>query len=1243
MSPLEKFLPVQSRIVLVVLFAALAAAPARGDLLNRWSFNNSAGTASAGTTLTDSVSGKVGVVRGVGATFTGTQLLLPGTTNGNQTPSSISAYLDLPNGLISNKTNLTIEFWADTKSVKNWQRFFDFGRVVQAGDGLGAAGEITGTATTAPGTTQASDELFLASQRGTTANTQRLASRIDFNGTTGTEFTFDSGLTTTAGTTYHYVVVFQDSAGSYGTSGGTISWYRNGTFIGSVDVNYHLSSIEDVNDWLGRSQWSGDSNANIAYDEFRIYDNAFTATDVANSFSAGPNPTYAPPVTQPDSVTMHYGQKARIAVLANDSGTLAAATVAVVQAPQFGTAVADGTGKILYTHTTGAPATDTFTYRVGGAGGTSAATTVTVNFTNNLRIANNTLNVPSSPPATAFQLNPAFDGVAAFSQPLCMASPPGDTKRLFVCEKTGVLKMIPDVTATTGTQSTFLDLPTLLTARGEAISTTSEQGLLGLAFHPNYATNGFFYVYYSVTASGTTYERVSRFTVSAGNPNAANTASEVTLFQQPDSASNHNGGDLHFGPDGYLYISLGDGGDQNDSQGHAQRINDGFYSGIARIDVDKKSGSLAPNLHSQVPLYSGTAAYAIPPNNPYIGATSFNGAAVTASSVFTELYAVGLRNPWRFSFDSQTGEMWCGNVGQDAYEGVYTITSGQNCGWSFYEQNHNGPKIGSLPSGFTYTHPVYEYAHGSGNFQGNSVIGGLVYRGTRFPSLAGQYIFADYVSGNIWTLVRNGASAPTVTRITGQGGIVALGTDPSNGDVLMANINTGIIQRLVTSTVAGSFPTTLSATGLFADLTDLSPSPGVLPYAPNLAFWSDYAIKRRWFVIPDGASKMSWSRDGQWTFPDGQIWVKHFDLDMTRGDDSTKKRIETRLLVKNSTGAYGVSYRWNDAQTEATLVPDEGASFPLTINVSGSNYTQTWQIPSRASCLICHTPQAGHALSFNTRQMNQSNTMDGFSGNQIDLLRTGGYFSNTPESTNLLPRHLRANETAYPAEARVRSYLAVNCSYCHQAGGTASPAAWDGRPQLTLDQTGLINGTASNNGGNAANKLVVPGDTLHSIVFNRVSASNGFTRMPPLASSELDQADIALLQEWIAQSLPNRQTYDQWRVAQFGSSTSSQGDPAADPDSDSRTNTAEFLALTNPLDGSSFLAPQVSTNGSNVTFSFAAPANRSAFVDTSSDLINWSLWDVPGNNGIPLPGGNVMLTGPMLGTKQFFRLRLQEN
>lgn len=222
-------------------------------------------------------------------------------------------------------------------------------------------------------------------------------------------------------------------------------------------------------------------------------------------------------------------------------------------------------------------------------------------------------------------------------------------------------------------------------------------------------------------------------------------------------------------------------------------------------------------------------------------------------------------------------------------------------------------------------------------------------------------------------------------------------------------------------------------------------------------------------------------------------------MEMTRGNPATKKRLETRVLVRNASGAYGVSYRWNDAGTEALLVPDGGADFDLSIVENGAPRIQHWRIPSRSECLICHTPQAGHALSFNTRQLNLTHSPDGFSGNQIALLRDAGYFSNAPESPNVLPRHVRPDETAFSVEARARSYLAVNCAYCHRRAEThqEAPRHGTGRPHLTLAETGLLLGNASNNGGNPANRLIVPGDTLHSIVLNRVAVTNGFTRMPP--------------------------------------------------------------------------------------------------------------------------------------------------
>ena len=609
----------------------------------------------------------------------------------------------------------------------------------------------------------------------------------------------------------------------------------------------------------------------------------------------------------------------------------------------------------------------------------------------------------------------------------------------------------------------------------------------------------------------------------------------------------------------------------------------------------------------------------------------------------SEFWAVGLRSPWRFHIDKPTGEIWLGDVGQDKYEELNLITRGGNYGWAFRDGDHSGPK--SPPMGFVSIPPMYEYLHtsqpgGNANYKGNSIIGGVVYRGERFSSLTGAYIFGDHVSGNIWALTRPGGVV-TVQRIAGQTGITTFGTDPSNGDVIVTDFYNGRIMRIVTATPDSSFPTTLSATGLFADLTDLSPAPGVLPYEPNLRFWSDYAVKRRWFAIPDPAAKMTWSRDTPWSFPPGQIWVKHFDLETERGNPaSPAKRIETRILVKNDSGAYGVSYRWNENGTEASLVEDSGESFPVDIVANGAPYSQQWTIPSRSQCLTCHTPQAGYALSFNTRQLNLTNLIHGFSGNQLDLLHDAEYLHNTPESPNLLPRHLRPDETQYPLEARVRSYLAVNCAYCHAGEDGTAPAVWDGRHELTLEQTSLINGVSSLAGGDF--RLIVPGDTVHSVALQRMGGTGGFTRMPPLGSNETDPEGIALVTEWINETLPDWQTYSQWREQVFGSTTSPEGEPSEDADGDGFSNQDEFLAGTLATNGSSFLCPTVTKSGDQVSLGFTIPENRSVQVETSDNLFNWSLWDIPANNGVAQPGGQTFFNGPAQEPQGFYRLLIRE-
>jgi len=1228
------------------ILAFILANSLQADLLNRWSFNEVAGSPTAGTTYVDTVGGMVMTLKGNGATQTGSRIELPGSTLNGEPEATISAYLDLPNGIASSKTDMTVEMWAAPLGARQWAPYFDFGRWSTAGDGLGAPGEWTGNSASNPGPAVSGDAWAIMMSQGMNINQQRNAVTLN-----GTRLDLDTGLPTTLGQTYHLVVTMTDGAGTFGATGMQMEVYRDGVSTGTLDLPHRLDAIEDVNCWLGRLQWNSLSTANVAYDEVRIYDHALSATEVSDSLLAGPDVVFAPPVLQPDSATLHHQQKVLLDVLANDGAGATAASVNVVTAPSNGTAVPDGDGRILYTHTTGTPLSDSFTYEAGNSGGMGAAVTVTLDFANGLRIANPNLNVPAEPPTTTFQTANAF-GALTFNQPINLATIPGDAQRLFVVERQGMIQMIPSVTDPVPSSSVFLDLAGLVNARAdETLRTNVDRGFMSMAFHPNYDVNGQFYVWYSVQIGGPMgpyYYRVSRFNVQGGNPNLADASSELILIQQLEPNGFHLGTDMHFGNDGYLYISTGDGGGQFDSRRYGQRIDLDFHCAMLRIDVDKLPGNVEPNSHPSVPTDAGIARYSVPADNPFVTADPnvvFNGVSIPATSVRTEFYSIGLRNPFRFSIDPGTGEIWAGDVGQVQREEINLITNGGNYGWSWREGTIPGPNAGEALPGFTYDDPLYEYVIGNGAMQGHSVTGGFVYRGTNLPSLTGAYVFGDYQDGHIWSLRRT--PSLTVERLTGDVGQTAFHPDPSNGDILMADIQEGRIKRLVGGADTGDYPSTLSETGLFADLTDLSPSPGVLPYTPNLRFWSDFADKRRWFVLPDAVSQMTWSREGAWSYPDGMIWVKHFDLETERGNPASSQRIETRVLVKNAAGSYGVSYRWNEAQTEATLVPDAGEDLAINVVEDGVPRVQDYRIPGRAECSACHTPHAGHALSFNTRQLNLMGVMNGFSGNQIELLQAAGYLANQPEPVNTLPRHVRPDETEFSLEARVRSYLAVNCMNCHVAG-SAAPNSWDASPELTLAETGLINGLPERNGDDPLNLLIVPGDTTHSIVLNRMAASNGFSRMPPLGSNELDAEGIALITEWINSHLPSQQTYAQWRLAEFGSAVSPEGEPDFDADLDGQDNEKEFLADTDPNDGGSLFNPILGpsatvTNPASFDFSIFLPENRSFQIEQSSDLENWSIWDVPGNGGLPRAGGSHIFTAPTSGPPQYFRVRLWEN
>ena len=478
------------------------------------------------------------------------------------------------------------------------------------------------------------------------------------------------------------------------------------------------------------------------------------------------------------------------------------------------------------------------------------------------RVGNTTLRLPPNPPPTSYTTTNAF-GDLSFPNLLSITSPPGETNRLFVVEQRGRIAVITNLVEPTRT--VFLDI----SARVAGGVPEDERGLLGLTFHPGYATNRLFYVYYSTTTNTGTgaglHQRLSRFEASPSNPNEAMANSELLLLTMFDEAENHNGGDMHFGADGYLYLSLGDEGAGNDAFNNSQIINKDFWSGILRLDVDNRPGNLAPNPHRAIT----PGGYSVPADNPFVGLTNWNGRTLDPATVRTEFYAVGLRNPWRISFDRVTGFLYCGDVGQDAREEIDIIIKGGNYGWAFREGFISGPK--ASPAGADHINPILDYAHGFSSIQGNSVTGGVVYRGNRIPALFGHYIFADYVSGNIWAILYDGTNATPVVRLAVDTSIAGFGIDPSNGDVLMADQGEDQIKRLVATPPSDeAFPLTLASTGAFLDLATLSPEAGIVPYDINLPFWSDNAIKTRWFYIPTNRT-IIFRATNNWIFPTSSV------------------------------------------------------------------------------------------------------------------------------------------------------------------------------------------------------------------------------------------------------------------------------------------------------------------------------------------------------------------------------------
>lgn len=710
---------------------------------------------------------------------------------------------------------------------------------------------------------------------------------------------------------------------------------------------------------------------------------------------------------------------------------------------------------------------------------------------------------PDPPPP--YRTEPAFPKLK-FDEPLDITGAPG-TDRLFVVERFGRVFSFPG-DPRTGKADLLLDLNAVL---GRSAPRTI--AAYGFAAHPQFARNGYVYVTYVIDLANELPKgtRVSRFRVLPVDPPRCDPGSEQILIEWP--CGGHNGGCLKFGPDGCLYIATGDSSGIADQYLTGQDL--GTLAGkILRIDVDHADSG---------------KAYRVPKDNPF----------VDLAGARPEIWAYGLRQPWKMSFDRATGDLWTGNVGQDLWEQIYIIERGGNYGWSVMEGSHPfRPERARGPTPILM--PVVEHDHA--NFR--SITGGFVYRGKRLEELAGAYLYGDYDTGRIWMLRydrRNKAVTEHRELVDSSLRLVGFAED-ADGELYLLDHVSGRISRLVPNPAenrADQFPRRLSETGLFASTEDHHPAPGVIPYSVLAPQWCDGAMKERFLALP-GRSQIVFeaitypqpapgSRAG-WKFPDGAVIVETLSLEMETGNRASRRRIETRILHHERLAGseeigdqywQGYTYIWNDDQTDAVLLEDpQGHDRTFTIrdrSAPGGRRQQTWHFPSRTECTVCHNMAAKYVLGLQTLQVNKEHDYGGVTANQLATFEQLGLFTRPlPTSPEEIPRLVDYRDRSQDLDLRGRAYLHANCSHCHRKWGGGN-ADFQLLASLELAETGTVGVRPGQGTFHIADAgVIAPRDPYRSVLFYRM-ATLGPGRMPRIGSTVVDDAGVKLIHDWIRQ------------------------------------------------------------------------------------------------------------------------------
>ncbi len=699
------------------------------------------------------------------------------------------------------------------------------------------------------------------------------------------------------------------------------------------------------------------------------------------------------------------------------------------------------------------------------------------------RVPWNTSRLVGSPePPSPFVVEKTFAKLT-WNAPIYLAEEPG-TDRLWVVQSAGatandsrILRVKDD--PETGESETLLDLPNRLA--------------YSVCFHPVYASNGFVYVFTNGPKDAPVRKnQITRYTVERQAPHRIVPKSEEVVIEW--KSAGHDGGDMAFGPDGMLYITTGDGTSDSDGWNSGQTLDD-LLGSVLRIDIDRQAGGMP---------------YAVPRDNPF----------VATPGACPEIWAYGLRNPWRMCADLKSGQIWVGNNGQDLWETAHLVRMGENYGWSVYEGSHPfylGRKRGPTP----VVPPTIEHPHS----EFRSLTGGVVYRGDRLPELDGAYIYGDNSSGRIWGMKHDGAKviwhrelADTSLQIT------AFRVD-HRGELLIVDYLGGIYRlapRPKGVEPPAPFPTLLSQTGLFSSAKTHRAEPGLIPYSVNAPGWNDGATAERFMAVP-GVAKVGFNAAHGWNFPDGTALVQTLSIEGKPGRAGSRSRVETRILLRQHGEWDGYSYRWNPDQADATLVRKEGEDADVAPG-------QNWRFPSRSECMACHSRAGGFVLGLTGSQLNRVHDYGGVRDNQLRTLDHIGLFAAAlPKPPESLDKLTDPADASQDLESRARSYLHVNCSGCHiESGGGNSKmdlALFTPREKMNLlgarplhDTFGLPNAM-----------LIAPGEPDRSVLPRRLSL-RGRGQMPPLVTYRVDEGAVKLMRAWIAGLKPERAFVREWTI-----------------------------------------------------------------------------------------------------------------